>query len=257
MPKTNPFPKLVCLLTLAAALAFTGCGTPESLRQTNRLDADAARQLQTDAGDVEKVATILETVQPQAAAGLHSLAAAMLAAAKNIENGSLAIERYNGPPDNPVPYTIQAHTDTVVKANADLDNREKIQQAVEGFFTKTLGALADKAVPGAGIIITGVAVWALNAYRKMKTAFKTVAAKVEDHPGLKGAIALYAGQIGEGKTVKWAVDKVGVTGGPPATVAAGPTAPPTPVPPASPPAQPSPEVAIFDTAPEKAKSVPA
>jgi hypothetical protein len=252
-----PLPRryAAAVLLILTALVFAGCGAPETLKETNRLNADAARQQQADAEAIDRLATALEQAQPQAAADLHALAAAIRTAGKNIEAGSAVIERYEGPPANPVPYTPTAHTATIVKANTDLDQREKIQQGIETFFTKTLGSLADKAVPGAGVLITGVALWALNAYRKMKTAFKTVANKVEDNPELKGQIAQYASHIGEAATVKWAVDKVGVSGGPPAVPATGPAAPPAPLPPVAA-ASPAPAVALLETGPAETKTRP-
>lgn len=252
-----PLPRrfAAAVLLMLTALVFSGCGAPETLKETNRLDADAARQQQRDADDMDKLATALETVQPQAAADLHAMARAVRTSAKNIEDGSLAIERYNGPPANPVPYTPEAHTATIVKANTDLDQREKIQQGIETFFTKTVAAVADKAVPGAGVVLAGIATWAFLAYRKMKNAFTTVASQVEDHPEMKTKIANYAAKIGMGSTVKWAVDKAGVSGGPPAIPATGPTAPPAPVPPPAA-SRSQTEVAVVETAPAETKTRP-
>jgi nitrogen fixation-related uncharacterized protein len=185
-----------------------GCGTPESVLQTNRLDGDAARAIAYDAQAIETVAVSLEVVAPQAAQALHELATRLRTAALNIAEGSALIERKLGSPQNPIPYTAEAHHATIVQGNKDVDAQEAVGKGITGWIQSAVTKVADLVWPGLGGILMGAFFWLRKKtqYDNLKAGTAPIVKVLEDHPDIQTKIMDYAGKIGVGAPVKAAVD---------------------------------------------------
>jgi len=168
-------------------LLVTGCGTPESVRQTNRLNADAARWIADTSPDP----------------GIDR-------AAKDIADGSLLIERKLGAPEQPLPYSAEVHEGAIVQGNKDVDAQEAIGKGISDWISTAVTKVADFVWPGLGGLLAGAFFWLRKntQFDKLKAGVAPIIATIEKMPDVKAAVASYAGKIGAGAAVKAVVDSV-------------------------------------------------
>lgn len=170
-----------------AAVLFTscGCGIPESVRETNYLNGEAARWI------------VGVTVQPE-----------VKRAATTIAAGTDQVERKLGEPEVKPIYTPETHEKTVAQAKDDIDRQESVKSAITGWFQSAVTKVADLVLPGAGGMLIGAFFWLRKklAFDNLKAGTVPIVKIVNDHPEVADKIMDYAGKIGVGAPVKAAVD---------------------------------------------------
>jgi len=168
-------------------LMLGGCGTPNSVKQTNFLNGEAARW-------------IVET----------SPDPAIDRAATTIAAGSDQIARKLGDPEERPVYTPEVHEKTVDQAKDDIDQQEAVKKGITGWIEKAVGTVADIIYPGLGGILMGAFFWLRkNAqYDKLKKGTDVIVRAVEKVPGAKDAVSALATKVGAGSLVDAVVKSV-------------------------------------------------
>lgn len=168
------------LWTLLALMLLVGCGTPESLRETNYLNAEAARWIAEASPDP-----------------------AIDRAAGSIAAGSEQIARKIGEPEVKPAYTPDVHDATVAKSKADLDAQEAVKRGIGGFFENIVTKGADLLWPGLGGTLIGAFFWLKKKlqFDKLKAGAQVVVRAAEKIPAVKEATAALASKLGVGKQV--------------------------------------------------------
>lgn len=173
-------------LVVVALAALAGCGTPESVRETNYLNGEAARWIVgvTDQPEVKRAAT-------------------------TIAAGTEQVERKLGSPEVRPVYTPEGHEKAVEKAKADLDAQEAVKKGIGGFFENLVTKGADLLIPGLGGTLLGAYFWLRKKlqFDKLRAGLAPVVKVVDKLPQeVQDKIADYAVKIGAGAAVKSAVD---------------------------------------------------
>lgn len=165
---------------LALCCLFVGCGTPESVRETNYLNGEAARWIAETSPDP-----------------------AIDRAAGSIAAGSDQIARKLGEPEERPAYTPETHEATVEKAKSDLDAQEAVKRGIGGFIENLVTKGADLILPGAGGFLVGAFLWIRKRlqFDKLKEGAKIVVRAGEKIPAVKEATAALASKLGVGKQV--------------------------------------------------------
>lgn len=165
---------------LALCCLFVGCGTPESVRETNYLNGEAARW-------------IVET----------SPDPAIDRAATTIAAGSDQIKRKLGEPEVLPVYTPEEHEKKVADAKKDLDDQDAVKNGITKFFEDAVTAVGNKIWPGLGGIALGAFFWIRKnlQYNKLKAGAQIVVRAGEKIPAVKEATAALASKLGVGKQV--------------------------------------------------------
>jgi len=177
------------LWTLALAALLCGCGTPESVKETNYLNGEAARWIVEASPDP-----------------------AIDRAATTIAAGSAQIERKLGEPEAKPIYTPETHEKTVAQAKQDIDDQEAVKKGITGWIEGMVTKLADFILPGVGGILVGAWAWLRkNAqYDKLKKSAGIVVETINKLPDgmsktVKGAVETAAAKVGAGDLVKASV----------------------------------------------------
>lgn len=173
------------VLGLCACLFAGACGTPESVRETNYLNGEAARWIVEASPDP-----------------------AIDRAATTIAAGSDQIARKLGEPEERPAYTAEVHEAKVAAAKSDLDSQEAVKRGITGWIEGMVTKVADFALPGLGGILVGAWAWLRkNAqYDKLKKGAGAIVKTVSKIPGAEDAVAAYAQKIGAADVVKSTVD---------------------------------------------------
>ena len=174
------------LFMLFAVLALSSCGIPNTVKEANFYNAEAAKHI-----------------------ALVSADSGVKEEAGNIVAGSALIARKIGDPEvTPAPYTPKQHAATNDAGNKDVDAQESVKKGISGFFTNLVTKGADLLIPGAGGFLVAAFFWVKKAlnFNKLKAGLIPIVDTVERHPEIKAKIAEYAGKIGAGDVVKAAVD---------------------------------------------------
>lgn len=168
------------LWTLLALMLLVGCGTPESLRETNYLNGEAARWIVEASPDP-----------------------AIDRAAGTIAAGTDQIARKLGEPEVKPAYTPDVHDATVEKSKADLDAQEAVKRGIGGFFENIVTKGADLLWPGLGGTLIGAFFWLKKKlqFDKLKAGAQVVVRAGEKIPAVKEATAALASKLGVGKQV--------------------------------------------------------
>lgn len=168
------------VLPLAILLLLAGGCVPESVRQTNRLNADAARWIAETAPD----------------AGVDR-------AARTIADGSAVIERTLGAPETPISYTPEAHEATVKRADADAAAQQAVGAAISGWVEETVKTVANYVLPGAGGLLVGLWAWlrTSRALQTVKQGAAVIVNAVEKLPEAKLAVSAAASRVGASAVV--------------------------------------------------------
>lgn len=165
-----------------AVVLFTscGCGTPESVREANYLNGEAAKW-------------IVET----------STDPAIDRAASTIAAGTVQIERKLGEPEERPVYTPETHEATVEKAKSDLDQQEAVKKGIAGFLENIVTKGADFIWPGLGGTLVGAFFWLRKKlqFDKLKSTAQVIVRAGEKVPAMKEATSALAGKLGVGKQV--------------------------------------------------------
>lgn len=172
-------------LVVVALVALAGCGTPESVRETNYLNGEAAKWI------------VSFSPQPE-----------VKRAASTIADGSLQIERKLGAPEERPEYTPEKHEAVVKQAKDDLDQQEAVKGAITGWFQNLITKGADLILPGAGGFLVAAWLWLRKklAFDKLKAGAAPIVKVLDAHPEIQDKVAAYAGKIGAAGVVKSAVD---------------------------------------------------
>ena len=165
---------------LGVIVILAGCGTPESVRETNYLNGEAARWIVEASPDP-----------------------AIDRAATTIAAGSDQIARKLGEPELKPIYTPETHEKTVEKAKSDIDQQEAVQRGISGFFESIIKKVGDGIWPGLGAAAIGAFFWLRKnlQFNKLKQGAQIVVRAGEKIPAMKEATAALAGKLGVGKQV--------------------------------------------------------
>lgn len=168
------------------ALCFLcGCGTPESVRETNYLNGEAAKWIVgvTDQPEVKRAAT-------------------------TIAAGTEQVERKLGAPEVLPVYTPEEHEKKVAQAKSDLDSQEAVKKGISDWFQSLFVKGADLILPGLGGALLGAYFWLRKKiqFDALKKGAAPIVKIVDSHPEIQEKIAAYAGKIGAAGVVKSAVD---------------------------------------------------
>lgn len=173
------------LWTLALAALLVGCGTPESVKETNYLDGKAAHWIAgvTDQPEVKR-------------------------AALTIEAGSDQIGRKLGEPETKPEYTPETHEKIVAQAKDDIDRQESVKSAITGWFQNAVTKVADLVLPGLGGALLGAFFWLRKklSFDALKAGTAPIVKVIDDHPDIAKKVMDYSSGIGLGGPVKAAVD---------------------------------------------------
>jgi hypothetical protein len=168
------------LWALLAVVILAGCGTPESLKETNYLNGEAAKWIVEASPDP-----------------------AIDRAASSIVAGSAQIERKLGEPELRPVYTAETHEKKVAEAKDDLDKQEVVKHAITGWIETAVTKAGDLIWPGLGGLLLGAWAWVRKKtqYDKLKAGAQVVVRAGEKIPAMKEATAALAGKLGVGKQV--------------------------------------------------------
>jgi nitrogen fixation-related uncharacterized protein len=200
---------------VALCVILTGCGTPESVRQSNAFNIEAGSDIVQVASELNALAETLTISSPPVAASLKAIAAHLKAVGENIREGSKQIERKLGAPENPQVYSVEKHAQTNAEAKKDIDDQEAVKKGITGWIEGAVKKVGDTLWPGLGGMAIGAFFWLRKnlQFNELKRGASVVIDTVNKLPPdmaktVKGAVETAASKVGAGELVKGMVKKL-------------------------------------------------